>query len=150
MILSNIILAGIYGGIVSTICGILMKVTGFTSMDMSAYAGCLMTKKASGIQPFIAEMFLHFTAAIGLAFAYFLIFKLFTISGWKYGLLVGIFHWLFTGSMLPFMDKSNYCVQNKIIAPMGLYVNNYGINGFLAYLLNHLAFGATVGYFLIV
>lgn len=150
MILTNVIWAGTYGGIAMAIWAMSMRMMGFTSMNMVAYEGCLITKKSSGSETFIAGILMHFILSIIIAFAYFYILKIFMVSGWMYGLLLGFVHWFIAGMMLPLMDKMNHCVQAGIIAPMKLYVSGYGISGILTFLVGHLIYGIFVGVFLII
>lgn len=150
MILSNIILAGIYGGIAIAVWAMVMRMMGFTTMNIVSYAGCLITKKSSGSETFIVGMLMHFTLSIVIAFLYFYIFKNLAVSGWIYGLLAGFVHWFIAGMMLPVMDKMNHCVQTGLIGPMKLYASGYGINGILIFLIGHLIYGFFVGLFLIV
>ena len=150
MILTNVILAGIYGGLATGIWVMMMKMIGFTSMDITTYAGCFITKKNSGFETFIAGLLMHFTLSIIIAFVYFYMFHIIDKQGLGIGLFVGLIHWAITGMMLPATDAMNHCVKTGTIMPMKLYASGYGMNGILTFFLGHMLYGAFVGLFLII
>lgn len=139
------ILAGIIMAVVATCAGLLK----LTTLNLTNYTGCILTRKASGPAPFIAGFILHIIASAAFGVGYLYIFHTLKISPtYLHGLLAGLAHTLLSGLLLIVLDAINPCVSQKSMPALGFAATNLGLSAFLTYALIHVVYAMTVVYML--
>jgi hypothetical protein len=98
---------------------------------------------------------LHFAAGVVFALAYYAVFVAIGHAGWRLGMLFGLAHALFAGTVLvnvilPVVHPrmaTFYSAANSegLVEPPGFMLTNYGRATPIVTLLGHLLYGAIVG-----
>jgi hypothetical protein len=145
---ANTIWAGIAGGITMELSAILLHLLGLKRASMVNYEGCMITGKNSGAGSYLAGMMMHLILSLLIAFAYAWGFQIIGVKpSWFYGLILAVPHWAIGGLVVPLMDKISGCVKNGTVEPLKLFASG-NFTFFITFLIGHLAYGGTVGWFL--
>ncbi len=131
---------------------------GLTRADLPLLLGTTITenrRKARAIGYLI-----HFVVGPIYAVGYAGLFVAFGHSSWQMGALIGALHAVFTGTVLvnvilpllhPRIATPDTAANDvTLIEPPGFLMRNYGRNTFLIALLAHIAFGAIVGWAVVI
>jgi len=145
----RIAMTGLMSGAGMAMWSMMMKMVGLSKMDMVAYLGGLLTGKSSGMMSFMMGMLMHFVLSVLVAFVYFFaLMNFMNMITWQYGMMLGLLHWIVSGSLLPFIDEMNDCVKTKKISALGYFAQDYGTGAAMTFFVGHLMYGALIGYFL--
>jgi hypothetical protein len=145
---------GFLGTLVLTTVQLLGGELGITRMDLAFLLGTIVTDNRHR-----AKMWgyvFHFAIGVVFALAYAAAFRAIGHGGWVLGMLVGVLHAVFSGTVLvtillpiahPRIGTPDTAANEiALIEPPGFLLRNYGRNTFLVTLLSHMAYGAIVGW----
>ena len=126
-----------------------------TRMDLPFLLGTAMS--SDRMRAKLIGYALHFVAGVLFALAYFGLFAILGRAGWRLGMLFGLVHALFAGTVLvnvilPVVHPrigTFYSAANSeaLLEPPGFMLMNYGRATPIVTLLAHLLYGAIVGAF---
>lgn len=126
-----------------------------TRMDLPFLLGTAMS--SDRMRAKLIGYALHFVAGLVFALAYFGLFAILGRAGWRLGMLFGLVHALFAGTVLvnvilPVVHPrigTFYSAANSeaFLEPPGFMLMNYGRATPIVTLLAHLLYGAIVGAF---
>ncbi len=150
--------AGIAGGLLGTLTlTTIVRVAselGLTRMDFALILGTMLTTNRRKARALGYGM--HFAIGFALAMLYGAVFVLLGRSSWWLGALLGALHALFLGVVVlnvllpvvhPLMGTPETAAhEHALIEPPGFLMVNYGRSTFVVSLLAHIAFGAIVGW----
>ncbi|MCX5924454.1 MAG: hypothetical protein NTZ68_03460 [Candidatus Dependentiae bacterium] len=136
---------GILAGIIMGMAAMILNLVKFTTLDLTAYMGCLLTKRSSGMINFIAGFSFHLFASAALALVYVFVIGMFQISlTFVNGLIAGCVHTLVSGCLLPQLDRFNACVKKGTLPKMGYFASNYGANAMITFTAGHIIYAVIV------
>ena len=145
----QIVVAGLISGAAMALWSMMMNIIGLSKVDMVAYLGGLLTDKVSGMMSFMMGMLMHFVISLVFSFLYFFaLMHFFNMVTWQHGMMLGLLHWIISGSSLPFIDEMNSCVKAKKISALGYFAQDYGTGAAMVFFIGHLMYGGLIGYFL--
>ena len=143
---SDAVIAGLAGGLAMELSALLLRLMGFGRHSMVSYEGCMLTGRESGGGSYMAGMIAHLALSVLIALAYAWAFEsVWRASGWWRGMANGLPHWLIGGLVVPLLDRTSGCVKRGMVEALGPFANA-SRRAFLAFLIGHLAYGATVGF----
>jgi hypothetical protein len=126
-----------------------------TRMDIPFLLGTAWTEDRTRAR--VLGYVLHFVAGLGFALIYYAGFVALGRAGWGLGIVFGLFHALFAGTVLvngllpavhPRMGTSVSASDSApLLEPPGFMLLNYGRSTPIVTILTHLAYGAIVGAF---
>lgn len=135
---------GIASGVVMSIAGMALQMSGFTKLDTGSYLGCLLTGQKSGTDSVLSSLATHFAASIGIAYLYVQAMNYFDLSlSLQTACILGLANTLVSGTITKAIDTIHPCVKSKKIPAFGLFASGYGVHGIIAYTLTHLVFAVT-------
>jgi hypothetical protein len=139
------ILAGLAGGLAMEFSAVLFRLLGFGRHSMVSYEGCMLTGRESGVGSYLAGMSMHLALSVLIAFAYAWSFESFWgAAGWLQGLATSLPHWVVGGLVVPLFDRASACVSRGAFEALKPFATG-SRRAFFAFLVGHLAYGATVG-----
>jgi hypothetical protein len=125
-----------------------------TRMDLPFLLGTAFTEDRARAR--IIGYVLHFVAGLAFALAYYAVFATLGRAGWALGMLFGLVHALFMGTVLvnvllpavhPRMGTPGSAAQSSpLLEAPGFMLLNYGRATPTVSILAHLAYGAIVGF----
>lgn len=143
--LPSAILAGLAGGLAMEFSSLLIRLLGFGRHSMVNYEGCMLTGRESGAGSYLAGMVMHLALSVLVAFAYAWAFESFRGgAGWLRGLGLAVPHWAAGGLVVPLFDRASGCVGRGAVEALRPFATG-SRRAFFAFLVGHLAYGATVG-----
>ncbi len=139
------VLAGLAGGLAMELSAVLLRLLGFGRHSMVSYEGCMLTGRVSGARSYLAGMAMHLALSVLIAFAYAWAFEsLWGGAGWLRGLATALPHWAAGGLVVPAFDRASGCVRRGAVEALRPFAAA-SRPAFLAFLVGHLAYGATAG-----
>lgn len=156
MSVSGALVGGFVGTLVLTSGLVAANALGWTRMALPFLLGTALT--AERRRASVLGYALHFGFGLLFAFGYLAVFAALGRSGWLLGMLLGLAHALFAGTVLvnvllpavhprmgtPLTDASS----SPLLEPAGFMLLNYGRSTPAITVIGHLAYGAIVGEFI--
>lgn len=123
------------------------RALGLVDASIERYEGCLLTGKDGGGGSVFAGLVMHLviSALVGIVYAW-IFAQFWGEATWSLGLLVGLFHWLVGGILLPVMDGMNRCVRDGRLKRFGAFGSGRGGMMIAGFLMGHLLYGLVVGW----
>ncbi|MFA5999343.1 MAG: hypothetical protein WC747_04975 [Candidatus Babeliales bacterium] len=136
---------GILAGIIMGMAAMILNLVKFTTLDLTSYMGCLLTKRSSGTINFIAGFSFHLFASAVLALVYVFVIGMFQISlSLHAGIVAGCIHTIISGCLLPQLDRFNACAAKGKLPRMGYFASNYGTNAIITFTAGHIIYAVVV------
>lgn len=147
-----VIEVGLLAGIVMSLAGILLGKIHKTKVDLTSYVGCLlMGSSAKPKTIMIAGLLFHLFMSAFFAVVYAMVIThlafnhLIIVEPNLFdGVVFGVVHTLFSGTMMLLLDRLNPCVRSKKIAAMGFATIKHGYYAALCYLITHVVYAVIV------